>query len=406
MQISRPVLGQSPRLKDHCRVSARFRFDAPDSEWEDVWFEFPQHLETHIDTSGTAWVAALLPLACQRGEDLLVDAELDAEFLDNSRQLMEWYWFWKPDQMQPVAIKAQGLSRRTAVEPERTATFFSGGADSFFTLVRHLDVTHSRDVTHLLIGHGFDLKIDDTTAFDEVTTSIDAVAHQFGKTMLPFATNIRETSFGKVPWGFIGHGNAMAAAAILLSPMFGTILVPSSDGYREDKIWGTDPYLDHLFSTSNMRIVHEGSAFTRLEKVAAIADVPGTLPHLRVCWQSWSANNCGECEKCYRTQIAIDIVGKLSLASSFPEGKYRIENIRKIYCPADRDSAIRIYYNDMQQRAIKNGRPDIAREIGLAKRRSRLLRPLFKVKERCLKSVKLYRLGVMLERFLAKRCLS
>lgn len=404
MDISKPKLSDSPDRPDWCRVSVEFRLQSAPGDVENLWFDFPDEYRERLDITGTAWVAALLPLACKLNEPVSIAAPVDAEFLDASGQLMEWWQFWEPA-MKPVKIGYKGFSPVVTVDDYSCAQFFSGGVDSMFTLVRNLHVEHARDLTHLLIGHGFDIKIDDQDSFDTVTKSIESIAEQFDKTMLPFATNLRETSFTKLPWGYVGHGNAMAAVAILVSRMFRSVLVPSSDGYLEDKLWGSDPYVDHFYSTSTMKVVHEGSAFTRLQKIEGIAKVSNTLQHLRVCWRSFSAHNCGECEKCYRTMIAIDILGKIDEASSFPVESYKRENIRKIYCPKDWDSPIRIYYNEMHSKAQEQGQDQVANEIAKAKRRSFLLRPFVKLTQRLLLSVKANRVGVWLDSIIRKRSL-
>jgi hypothetical protein len=59
---------------------------------------------------------------------------------------------------------------------------------------------------------------------------------------------------------------------------------------------------------------------TRIEKVALVADWPAGLQNIRVCQNDSSGSwNCGTCEKCIRTMIMLESLGKLRECTSFPE---------------------------------------------------------------------------------------
>ncbi|MGH9443334.1 MAG: hypothetical protein ACRD16_13795, partial [Thermoanaerobaculia bacterium] len=69
------------------------------------------------------------------------------------------------------------------------------------------------------------------------------------------------------------------------------------------------------YSSSSLEIRHEGTAFTRLERVGAIARWKEILPHALVCSRgpfATSRSNCGRCEKCLRTMIELLLSDSLS----------------------------------------------------------------------------------------------
>ena len=65
----------------------------------------------------------------------------------------------------------------------------------------------------------------------------------------------------------------------------------------------------NCFSTSQIKIVSEGSEEDRNAKINFIADYPIAQKNLHVC--TCKEYNCGVCEKCLRTLLAIDALNKL-----------------------------------------------------------------------------------------------
>lgn len=396
MRVSNIRLDDTNSSPGRVRVAADITCDDPSLEAETLWIEVPDILREDIRLNGDPWLAALLPLASRLGEPLHIDATVDSALFDTHLELQEWWKFWFPD-MKPISVHPAALE---SVEPRnggRTAQFFSGGVDSFFTLLRHLDPENPVQVDDLLIGWGFDIPISDAPSFERVKSSLEGAASKLQKRLIPFSTNFRETRFGQIPWGSIGHGNAMASVALLLEGTYGRVLVPSTDGYRETAAWGSHPAIDHLFSSSSMRIIHDGAAHTRLQKVAMAATSPVALDTLRVCWRSQSDKNCGECEKCLRTMLGLELCEALNQATSFAHASLDMGRVSRIYCPHTEDGPLRLYYEEMRDFARARGRPEISRAISYALTRSLLFQPLKYVSYRLMVSRYTRRLGKFLE---------
>ena len=74
--------------------------------------------------------------------------------------------------------------------------------------------------------------------------------------------------------------------------------------------WGQNPCTDYLLSGDGFTIVHDGAAFSRTEKIAAIARDPVATKAIKVCWEAPDlSTNCGVCEKCVRTRLNFKAVG-------------------------------------------------------------------------------------------------
>jgi len=84
--------------------------------------------------------------------------------------------------------------------------------------------------------------------------------------------------------------------------------------------WGSDPRIDHLLSTDDLEVVHDGASATRIAKTAAIAPWTETRGLLRVCSPRPDGRlvNCCQCEKCLRTMVALDMLGELDHHTTFP----------------------------------------------------------------------------------------
>ena len=85
--------------------------------------------------------------------------------------------------------------------------------------------------------------------------------------------------------------------------------------------WGSHPFVDPMWSNDHLRIVHDGAEATRLRKVEAISDYGPAMKYLRVCYHHWAGRyNCGHCEKCLRTLVALRLCGADGRAESFETG--------------------------------------------------------------------------------------
>lgn len=369
MRVTDIRAAESPADATNVRVSATVRYDDPAHSSEVLWFEVPAEIAADLVILADPWLAALLPLACKLGEELWIEAPMDPVLQDGAREVMEWWRYWFPS-MSVVAIHTDGSQARQPGAMLRSAQFFSGGVDSFFTLLRHSGQPGT-GVDDLLVGWGFDIPLTDEAAFNNVRRSLGAVAKALDKRLVPFSTNLRQTRFGReIPWGTIGHGNAMAAIALLTAGTYGRVLIPSTDGYRELGPWGSHVATDHHYSCSSMRLVHDGAAYSRLDKVRLISRSPVALAALRVCWRAQSDGNCGRCEKCLRTMIALELCDSLELATTFPETKLDLAKVSRIYCPWAPEGSLQLYYQEMRAAAEAKGRTDLARAIGSAMSKS------------------------------------
>ncbi|MGE3621124.1 MAG: hypothetical protein AB7L84_11750 [Acidimicrobiia bacterium] len=226
----------------------------------------------------------------------------------------------------PVARPAPA-SRAAVVDPRGprpvarpAACFFTGGVDSFHSVLRHRD-----DLDALVFVHGFDLSDDlDAPLNRMVGERVRVAADALGLPLIEVGSDL--PAFGRafgLSWDDY-HGAALAAVALLLAPRFATFHVPATTTYAELYPLGSHPLTDPLWSTEDVEIVHDGADVTRVDKLRALAEHPVARQHLRVCFENRDGRyNCGRCEKCVRTGVAVRIAGVEGAFASLPAPSLR-----------------------------------------------------------------------------------
>ncbi|MBI9020576.1 MAG: hypothetical protein JEZ10_04900, partial [Verrucomicrobia bacterium] len=307
-----------------CRVSA-------DVGGEKVWYESDS---TELLASPEIFASAFLVPAMAAGAGLCVDGDLSKVWKNNIRKLMELFHSWWG---YPVVGIEAGDAPESLLAGGRTALFFSGGVDSFYSLLRG-----EHPVDDLVYVHGFDVPLDGEQRFAEVRAHLETVAASAGKRLLMLRTNLRQHPLiQKVGWGR-AHGGALASIAYCL-PETGRVVISSSYSRMISRPWGSHWEADPLWSSERLEILHLGDRVFRSDKLRAIADEPLVQQHLRVCWKNRGDHlNCCCCEKCIRTMLVLEGCRKLDPYDVFPLRHHLARMVRRLrYVP---DEVIPTYH--------------------------------------------------------------
>lgn len=272
----------------------------------ELWFSMP----TKIGYFGDPFLAALLPTAMKLGKNLKISEPVSPKLLQQISQIQalwsQWYE-WKPVQ---VIAEAKTKEFKT----DGVGCFFSGGVDSFYSLIKQLKTDNPP--THLIFAHGFDIPLDDTERYEQVRPRIEAIADELGVGAVFPTTNIRQLTNGICDWGTVQHGAAIAAVS--LGGQFKNIIIPATHTYSDSFSWGSHPLIDPLWSTEYLTITHDGCEATRVQKVIELSKSQIALDNLRVCWHTKNEYNCGKCEKCIRTMVNLVVADSLDQCKTFP----------------------------------------------------------------------------------------
>jgi len=304
-----------------------------------LWFRLPAELEGSLTNSADPFLAALLPTASALGRPLLVEGGVSRRLLDQIGQILE-IWNWRDPRLRKVQVEARAVKEERCDARRGCASFFSGGVDSFYTLLKNLDLEQDPDrVTHLLCVQGFDLDPDNDATYALVAERMESVAAALGLRLIRIRTNMRALTDRHAHWQWRQMGAGMCAVGLHLAPLFRRILIPAGEGYLPSVLLApSNALLDPLFGTDAIEFVHDGCEATRLQKVRRyVARSDLALRHLRVCYRNAPRRapqhyNCGECPKCVRTMVGLHIAGVLDRCETFDGAALDPEVVRRCAC--------------------------------------------------------------------------
>jgi hypothetical protein len=345
---------------------------------EAYWFEVDEEHAGALSLSGSPWLACLLPLAVTLGQKLRLGAPVDPLLFENAPRLMETWTTWyrkRFPHLRVVAIEAElEKAPRVRVAPLKTGAFFSGGIDSFYTILRNAELEDRSAfprIDSLLWVGGFDLPLGSPEEeFGRLRSRLSAAAQELGMGFLDVRTNLRTTRFRAASWGHVAHGCALASVGLALEGLFQTIYIGATHESGEGKPWGSQPDTDPLLSTRSTRFVHDG-AMRRSDKTEHISRSEVAMRTLHVCFRSGSAENCCDCRKCLLAMMTLELLGAMPRCSAFPR-PLDLQRVRRVYL---RGPTYWRHYGDVLVRARKSGRSDIARAIVACRWRYCFMKP-------------------------------
>ena len=255
-------------------------------------------------------IANLAPIAWFAGVELYA-TEVDSDFASALRDVLAAFGQHYADLWSGEPIRAAKLVDNR-IDAKQSALLFSGGLDSFESLIRHLD-----ERPYLLSVLGADIEISDAQRWHEFTQfnaeqPMVAEAHR-----LSIESNLRDFYGSDVDlmvgigwWGMVQHGMGLLGVCAPLSYRcgFNRLLIASSNTNEVDFGWGSQPGLDEKVRWAGLSVIHDGYHLRRTEKVANVvrfAQTNGERVKLRVCYSEHREGyNCSRCAKCQRTMLA------------------------------------------------------------------------------------------------------
>lgn len=255
----------------------------------------------------------LLP-AAKRGGAIAFDGTISTRWAASMPRLIKQYQQWSPSLSVPE-LRCESLVPVPDAKSDRVGVFFTGGVDSWYTLLEKRD-----EITDLIYVHGFDLRLEQAGMRRQVSRLVQEVGAQMGVQVVEVETNARNL-LRDLSWHDCAHGAALACIGHLLQQPLSRCYISASysDGYSEAH--ATGPELDPLWGTEQLEFIHFGYETRRIDKVARISQHDAALQHLRVCWvNNTSRLNCGRCEKCIRTMLSLRAHDALGRCTTFEQG--------------------------------------------------------------------------------------
>jgi hypothetical protein len=311
--------------------------------------------------------------------DARICPELRQGLITASHLIRHWYG----PERQPVRIEAQTSDKLlTSRAPARAGVFLSGGVDSLASVrANHLDFApeHPGWFKDGLFIHGIE-RNKDAEHFALALRSLKEIQSQDPElSLIPIYTNIRELDDDSFFWGVEFQGAALAAVAHAFARRLTSVSIPATSDMPNLHPYGSHPLLDPNYSSSDLQIRHDGILLSRLDKTKLIAEWDVALQNLRVCNSprkiKSGALNCGQCEKCLRTKLALLALGKLDKTRAFARtGVSNAALLDKLYI---KNRASKSYqescYRELIAPLTQQGHHDLARRVERFISRSRTI---------------------------------
>lgn len=367
---------RSEQKNNRPRVAATVSWEDCDRATQEVYFETDQAFADSLSCNPHAFLVGCIIPAMHYGERrVFMDSEICPELLDGLRTAIGWLGHWFYSNCEPIRIEAKARSTFPVPRtPERAGFFFSGGIDSFATLRANrlnFQLEHPWSIKDGLLAFGLEQDMPD--AFEHVKDSLLDVAQEVGITLIPVYTNVylpyRQEDAAHADgfrfWTYEFQGAALAAIAHAFARRLTVVSIAATFDLPNLGLWGSHPLLDPNYSSSDLRIRHDGIALSRLAKTKLVADWGVPLQHIRVCnqYKRYRAGllNCGECEKCIRTMLTLLALGVLDQTSCFPNQHVSEELVLK---KANiHDDYVESCYRELVGPLAEKGRHDLARAV-------------------------------------------
>lgn len=277
----------------------------------------------NLKLSGEAFCALLLIPSLVTNKNISLNLEVSEIFIKNINSVIQniiCYWsknisnktWFNSKKLNKITISGKSKKNDNRIK-KRVGCFFSGGVDSFYSLLEN------DNITDIIFVHGFDTKLDDYTLRKNISINLKEIATIQKVNLIEVETNIRYFLDFYSNWE-ITHGSALAFISHSYSHLFDEIIISSSYSYDHKSLlpWGSHPLIDNYWSTENFRINHYGADVERFEKLKFISNFDVCMKFLRVCYLNYeSSYNCGFCEKCLRTKLGLHTLGVLDKYQSF-----------------------------------------------------------------------------------------
>lgn len=357
---------------DHIvRVTARLRSSS--GIQSEVWVEIERKFEHLLTRSGDPWLVLMVAYGALHKEDIEIDLPVDPILMRGVTAIAACWRQWY-GRIHVPTIRATNIVQLPDRPPAQSASFFSGGIDSLFTALRHTPpidrVTGAFFATDYLLRICHSRPLSAQSA--KQTRDFEEFAEKTGKIYLPVATNVMTFSERiHDRFGSVTHGAVLSFVAHLLGTGLSKTLIASSDTYGALSSWGSHPLTDPLFSSTSVRMMHDGAQFTRFDKTAYLALHPVAHDIINVCDtedELTGKRNCSKCRKCLRTMTAFDILGVRPAA--FDWSGFDPESYARVHFSRDVEWAYGVELISMAERI---GRNDIVRSLTRGIRRSRRL---------------------------------
>lgn len=289
------------------------------------------------------FVGDVIPIAWITGAKLEIP-ELDKDFCDSLDSVKRGYAKMIPHVNLPGDIIVKKIVKTAQKgKKENSAMFFSGGVDSWCTLVRHID-----EKPDLISVWGSDIDYCDEEGWANLYRILTENTTHLGLNHIVVRSSFRKTIYedcltwtfektiGDNWWHGMQHGIGIivhAAPANYLNGVKRQYIAASLTKTTMDAICASRPEIDGAIRFAGCRVFHDAvmSRQAKIEEIVKYHRRNNAPTKLHVCWETKDGHNCQKCEKCYRTIYGLLVLGEENLDEyGFSQEKLDLKKSKKL----------------------------------------------------------------------------
>lgn len=320
LERSVPFKYGNPQARIICDIKADF------TDVRQLWFSVDDKYGDWLtEDVYDAFLVAMLYPAMYYGENIEVCGNVTKRLYHNITHYVEGIVLAYDNTFHKVEINVQGFSNARKATRQRVGTGFSGGVDSFSTLVDNFFHTNDPDykIDTLFFFHVGQYGNVRKPATWQRANNRFVITRDFAKEISVDAVMMNTNLFDiYLPhWEYDAGVICRIASVLVFQKVLKRYYISNTVTYRElskmdftdhhvDMAEMSDPIVMPLLSPNGLDILCDGAQHTRTEKTVNIADNPLAQKHLNVCVNSTDkhveATNCSRCSKCLRTLMALE----------------------------------------------------------------------------------------------------
>lgn len=300
------------QLEDKVRICSNIKTDSIEYK---LWYEIDEKYKEYVLMERLdAFLVAILPYAIKRELDIIVEGKVSERLY---YQLNTYLIPMLCNELGKKVINIEvELDSKSYGKGNAVGTGISCGVDSLYTILKHTNRTENLyNITHLTffnVGANGSLGGEKALKnYEERLKNSMKFANENGFEIVTVNSNLSELLLMRHE---TTHTFRSLSCALLLQKLFKTYYYSSGISFNETCINEEDTaYYDILnmqcLSTENITFYSTGLETNRMGKVKFVSEYEPSYEVLNVCLGEFE--NCGKCEKCLRTMIQLDSIGKL-----------------------------------------------------------------------------------------------
>jgi hypothetical protein len=311
------------------------------NQTENLWFQLPREFEKYISSENCdSFLVGILPKAMEMGYDISIKSEISSRLYYTINHYLMPALKIADSKFKIININPDKLYDENVNTGNSAGMGLSCGVDSFATYYDHIKDNPPFKIeyfTFVNAGSLGDYGGENTRKiFKEKFKQVSKFANNQKIELISIDSNISEIlrmNFQRT------HTFRNLSCILNLQKLFRNYYYASPHRFDQFNISSKDSGDYDLLNTqylSTQSITFFSSAvhLNRIERTEFISNYPATYKNLDICTNSRNSGkfiNCSKCDKCMRTALTLEILGKLNLYKEvFDLDIYKSEKIRFI----------------------------------------------------------------------------